>query len=464
MRLSTSAPIDEQALAERLAPAVRRERGAYFTPVEIVDQVLDAVAPFIPRGRVTFVDPACGAGAFLARAAQRYPKAQLLGLELEASSLALAKQRLPRATLLKGDALKGRALEKLLERSEGFEVWIGNPPYNGTSPLLKDVARWRELASRVDLAAGQSLREDYVFFLFRALERRPGALAFVTSATLLDSWAYAPVRKLLCESLALRAATPLGRAFRDTNVATCFTVWTREGERHVPAGPEFLLREPDAKAAALDAEWAARGARLSQLVPFSLPGLKTRFDELLVDDDRDALVERMKRFCAGEVIDVPHPAKLAALPRVPFDANAVRRFLHPRGRRAWCYVDRRLIPRGDHRFQGADDPHACDVKLAFSVRELPLWAQVFDEPGCVTAYRHTRFAPLTWRGKVNLSVPSDKPREAFEAIARFVMSEAVQTVWAPAFGTSRDLPVPFGALESGAAAVHRHRRSGKRRS
>jgi len=464
MRLSTSGPIDEQALAEGLSPQTRRQRGAYFTPVEVVDQVLDAVQRQLPSGRIAFIDPACGAGAFLARIAERFPESELYGLELDEGSLQLAQQRVPRAVLRHGDALRGGALERLLDEVHApFEVWVGNPPYNGTSALLKDAARWRALASRVELARGQSLREDYVFFMLRALERlkvRRGALAFVTSATLLDAWAYAPVRKLLCEALCLREVQPLGRGvFRDTQVSTCFTVFTTDGHR--------VLREPfravDAAALELDEAWAARGERLPALVPFSRPGLKTRFDELLVDDDRDALIDRMRRFCAGEALELPHPQKLAALPRVAFDVKKVRRFIHPRGRRAWCYLDRRLIPRGDHRFQGDEDPHACDVKLAFSVRELPLWASVFDEPGCVTMYRHTRFAPLYWRGAVNLSRPVKDPRAAFEAIASFVMSEEVQNIWAPAFATRRDLPVPFDVLEgaerAAAPRLHRPRRS-----
>ncbi len=469
MRLSTSrkiakaapashAAVDEQALAEHHSPSERKRLGAYFTPIALVDQVLDAVAKHLPpRGRVAFVDPACGAGAFLLRAAERFPEANLFGLELDAASLNLARQRVPRAVLRAGDALAAGPLEALLaDVRADFEVWVGNPPYNGTSALLKDEVRWRELASVVELAPGQSLREDYLFFMLRALERlgsRRGALAFVTSSTLLDSWAYVPVRRLLSERLQLREAQALGRGvFRDTKVSTCFTVFTTHGRGLKPQPPDYLFTRPDSQALELDARWVAQGERLTTLVPFSLAGLKTRFDELLVDDDRDVLISRMRRFCAGQRVEVPERclAKLEALPRVPFSMSAVRRFLHPRGRRAWCYVDRRLIPRGDHRFQGDWDPHLGDAKLAFNVRELPLWAQLLDEPGCVTAYQHTRFAPVEVRGEANLSERGralGRPREVFAAIARFVMSDEVQQIWAPALGTLRDLPVPLDALD-----------------
>lgn len=456
----TSARIDEQALAGRLAPADRKRLGAYFTPVELVDRVLDAIAPYLPDGPLTFVDPACGAGAFLVRAGERWPRARLVGLELDGGSLTIARSRLPQSTLLHSDALEPSALDAL--PIEGCEVWVGNPPYNGTSEVLREPERWRRLVADVPQLRGQSLREDYAFFMLRALERlraRQGVLAFVTSATLLDSWAHAPLRKLLAEGLKLREVHPLGRGvFRDTRVATCFTVFTTFGQGLAPPAPEFLFRDVDARAIEID----GAGERLSQLVPISLPGLKTRFDELLVDDERERLIERMQRFCAGKRIDVPEVCrrKLRELPRVEFDERAVRRFLHPTGRRAWCYVDRRLIPRGDHRFQGEWDPHASDVKLVFNQRELPLHAQVLDEPGCVTAYRHSRFAPLFVPERVlregvaiarrqrdlgplvpNLTRAVDDPRAAFEAIARHINSESIQQIWAPAFGTSRDLPI-----------------------
>src|SRR5260221_10309092 len=96
MRL-TSARMDEQALAQHVAPAERRSRGAYFTPAELVDHVLDAVERYLPRKALTFVDPACGAGAFLARAAERFPRAKLRGMELDGESLGLARARVPRA-------------------------------------------------------------------------------------------------------------------------------------------------------------------------------------------------------------------------------------------------------------------------------------------------------------------------------------------------------------------------------
>lgn len=492
-----SASLDEEALAASRPRDERRERGAYYTPAWLVTRVIDAVAPWVPRTSLRVVDPACGAGAFLVQARARWPDARPLGVELDARTAATCRARVPGATVLVGDALASRALDDALPDDDAFELWLGNPPWNGTSPLLRDAAAWRRatawLPSQFSLRRGTSLRDDFVFFLLRAsarLEGRAGALAFVTPATLLDAFAHAPVREALLSRLTLREVHELlAGTFAGTKVAACVTVWTSRSARrgramHVgtatpaplsPAAPQWRLRPVPKRAAALDAEWRAHGATLAELVPVSFAGLKTRFDELLVDDDRERLAARLRDFLSGG----PLPAfarrhgletllpKLAALRAFAgdarFDAANVRRFVRYRGPLparppGWCYVDRRMIPRGDHRLRGDFDPHRATVKLVFNAHELPLAAHVLDGDGCVTMYRHTRFAPLevprslledpldarpsgplvpnlTPAGEA-LAARLGGPRAVFEHVARHVMSDDFQRHWAPAFGAA----------------------------
>lgn len=510
--------VDEEELGEAFPAAERRRSGMYFSPRWLVDSVLAQAAPYLPaRGAVAVVDPACGAGAFLVGARARLPKAQLFGLELSAQAAELARARLPGATVLTGNALSGDALETLLSKLPpgAFEVWLGNPPYNGTSALLQDAqayARVRALLpSAVALPKGTSLRDDFAFFLLTAskrLERRPGILAFVTSATLLDAFLYGPLREALLERLSLRSVHPLPEGtFANTRVQTCFSIWTSPKLRAVkaawkegavtkplrPVAPDFVLRPARPEAEALHAGWAEAGQPLAQLCPVQLSGLKTRFDELLVDASAEHLLARLRAFaqCAPDQLEafraaagIParHLPKLRALKAaLPADfevsAGAVRPFLRyrgaqPMGRPAFCYLDRRLIPRGDHRLQGAYDPHAGTARLVFNTRELPLHAQVLEGEGCVTAYQHARFAPLMVPRRVldegpmaagrsgeplGALVPNLSPEGSaaaqrlggalalFRAIAAFVTSPAVQEVWAPAFGTTRALPIPLDA-------------------
>ncbi|HVE84080.1 MAG TPA: N-6 DNA methylase [Myxococcales bacterium] len=520
---------EEEALASAFPEVDRRAQGVYFTPAPLVDEVLELVRPLLPAsGPVAVIDPACGAGAFLAGAARAFPRAALLGLELSPSIAVHARARVPPATILQGDALRG-GLPALLQRvPEGaFELWVGNPPYNGTSSVLREPELYgalrQLLPAELPLPKGTSLRDDYAFFLLlaaRRLQERPGALAFITSATLLDAFLYAPVREALLRHLALREVLDLGQgAFEGTRVRTCASAWTsrqatspgpryrlrgRAPEPLGPAGPEWLLRPVPDAARRLEEAWRAEGEPLSTLVPVSYPGLKTRFDELLVDSDPDRLLRRVRAFLAADDTEAglhafaaAHGIPAALLPKLhalrrfagdqppevtplnvrPFFRYAGERHRHgiPASARAWCYLDRRLIPRGDHRLQGGYDPHRCPVKLVFNARELPLCATVVEEEGCVTAHRHTRFAPLhvPWtvreqgasaaRGTaepVDLGpeVPNLSPRgllwaerlggarALFQAVAGFINSEAVQCGWAPAYGASRELCAPFSAL------------------
>ncbi len=503
----------------------RRIRGEYFTPPLLVEAVLALAVPHVAPGPLTVIDPACGDGAFLTAAARALPRARLRGLELDLAHAAAARRSAPGARILAGDALRGGwdALLRTLP-ADGEELWIGNPPYNGTSPLLGDAPAYRALRARCGLddalPRGTSLRDDYAFFLLLASERlvaRAGVLAWVTSATLLDAFLYAPLRRRLLDRLALREVVDLGAGvFPGTRVRTCISVWrSRRGPAPSPRfrawspgsgsvegapvrplaveAPEWSLRPIPAEAARLDALWRASGELLDVLVPVSCTGLKTRFDELLVDADPDRLLARvdaflqardLSRFARDHGIPPALLPKLRALRRARglpsrADAGAIRPFHRwagarhraglPDDARAFCYLDRRLIPRGDHRLVGEFDPHAGDCKLVFNVRELPLAATLLEAPGCIPAHRHTRFAPLlvpecvraegSGAGRsgapLGPAVPNlspaglawaarvGGPREAFRRIAAFLNSPEVQQVWAPAFGCSRMVPVPL---------------------
>lgn len=486
--------LDEEALATHLSAEERKERGAFFTPRALVERVVAAVAPFVPlTGRLRIVDPACGAGAFLSVAAPRWPEAELIGLELNQASAQRCRDRVPRAKVLLGDALGEDALPP---SDDAFELWLGNPPYNGTSPLLRSKTAWATACAwmppHLTLPKGTSLREDFVFFLLKAslrLRERPGALAFITSATLLDTFAYAPVREALLSRMRLREVIELERGtFEGTRVLPCVTVWTTpqsgQGVRigaktFTPHAPDWRLKGPATEAQALEDGWRARGETLAQLVPVSFAGLKTRFDQLLVDDDRGVLEARVAAFIATQ--DVTAFARdfglTKFLPKLEqlkeyaaeakFSAANVRRFLRyrgplPRAANGWCYVDRHLIPRGDHRLRGEFDPHASSLKLVFNVHELPLAAHLIDEPGCVTMYRHSRFAP-EWVPRALLDSPGatqfdaddlvpnlsargrefGSTRAVFQHVAGHLMSRPFQEVWAPAFGTTRMAVIPL---------------------
>ncbi|MCK8496976.1 HsdM family class I SAM-dependent methyltransferase [Myxococcus fulvus] len=515
--------VDEEKLVHQFPGIDRKAVGAFFTPAPLVERTLSLAMAHLGAGPLTVIDPACGAGAFLSAASKLWPGARLCGLELDPAVARLCQARVPEADVKEGDTLRG-GLEPMLAATppEHRELWVGNPPYNGTSPVLKDAGAYAKLRALLPLALppGTSLRDDFAFFLLVAAHRlstRPGVLAFITPASLLDAFLYAPLRQSLLRMLTLREVVDLGPgAFAGTQVRTCITVWSslpghvdpprfeRRGawQHFTPEAPEWRLAPTTPEASALDARWSAEGEPLTTLVPVSLPGVKTRFDELLVDADPERLLARIRAFAASSLDDLPDFArvhglseellpKLRALkvgPALEVDARHLRPFFRyggarhrgtlPPETRAYCYLDRRLIPRGDHRLRGPYDPHVGAVKLLFNVRELPLSAALLQEEGCVHDHRHARFAPLfvpkrlrdeglrVTRSSASAEelgplVPNLSPRglewaetlggpeEAFKAIVRFLNGPEVQRTWAPAFGASRVVPVPLVVLPIG---------------
>ena len=504
----------------------RRIRGEYFTPPPLVQAVLSLAVPHVGPGPLTVVDPACGDGAFLAAAARAFPRARLHGLELDPTHAASARRGVPAARILVGDALRGGwdALARALP-GEGEELWLGNPPYNGTSPLLRDARAYRALRARVDLdealPRGTSLRDDYAFFLLLASERlarRAGVLAWVTSATLLDAYLYAPLRRRLLDRLELREVVDLGPAvFPGTRVRTCITVWrSRRGPAPSPRfrawapgsapveasaprrfrleGPEWSLRPVPAEAERLDARWRARGEPLDVLVPVSCTGLKTRFDELLVDEDAERLVARVDAFLRTR--DLPRFAHAHGIPpRAPPQARGAAPFTRPplarrsAGGPPLPPLGGRAPPRGPpgelagsllprppahparrppaggrlrparRRLQAGLQParaaarrrpargarlHPCPPP--HPVRAAPRPRARPERGAARRALRAASLGPLVpnlspaglaWAERVG------GPREAFRRIAAFVNSPEVQEVWAPAFGCTRVLPVPL---------------------
>jgi len=124
----------------------------YFTPLEVVDlafDLLQALGPLPPAPRV--LDPACGDGAFLLRAAERglTTSDHLCGLDKDATlQPAWAQERhLSQAHLVVADAL----LDDLFPPG-AFDLVVGNPPFAGQG--LRDLSEEQAAAllQRFELA------------------------------------------------------------------------------------------------------------------------------------------------------------------------------------------------------------------------------------------------------------------------------------------------------------------------
>lgn len=117
---------------ELLPPVGRRVLGTFFTPVTVVDQMLDLAASLIPAPRV-IVDPGAGVGAFTSAAVRRWRAAEVHAVDVNVVTLGLLLARVQQMT----DGQRGRVTAhhadflSWIRRQNGFDstLTIGNPPY-----------------------------------------------------------------------------------------------------------------------------------------------------------------------------------------------------------------------------------------------------------------------------------------------------------------------------------------------
>ena len=116
-------------------PASRKQRGAWYTPDDLVATIVDNVvtADFLARvrrpqrGPLRVLDPACGDGRFLAAVAARAATlgvgVRLVGVDVDRRRRTPPAPTLPGARIERADALRHDF------GGERFDLVIGNPPF-----------------------------------------------------------------------------------------------------------------------------------------------------------------------------------------------------------------------------------------------------------------------------------------------------------------------------------------------
>jgi len=224
-----------EAFCRIRSPEERRSRGATYTPKLIVD-AMTAWAAETAQAPQRIVDPGSGSGRFLAAAAQVFPKAELIAVEVDA--LAALMTRANAAVL----GFAKRLTVKLVDYRDltlpaiaGTTLFIGNPPYVRHHDIKPKWKAWFGDAARSFGFTASGLAGLHVHFFLKTRQlARPGDFgAFITAAEWLDVNYGSVLRRMLADGLggtALHVIDPKALPFSGTfttGAITCFRVGQR---------------------------------------------------------------------------------------------------------------------------------------------------------------------------------------------------------------------------------------------
>ena len=210
------------------SPAQRRNVGATYTPRVLSEAMVRWASE--QKHRVTrIVDPGTGSGEFLRLAAQKFPEAKLVGIELDPVAAIIARANLAMSGLSKrAEVICGDYCKICLPKIDGQTLFIGNPPYVRHHNLSAEGKAWLTLEARkLGFAASQLAGLHVHFFLATVLQAQQGDLGvFVTSAEWLDVNYGKLVRDLFLGKLGGQGITvlePTSRTFEDAATTAAIT-------------------------------------------------------------------------------------------------------------------------------------------------------------------------------------------------------------------------------------------------
>lgn len=171
---------------ELRSPEVRRELGATYTPDGIVEAMLNWAAEQDAPERV--VDPGVGSARFLIEAGSKFPKASLVGVEIDPLAALIARANLAVSGHASRSEIILRDYRRVALKGRARTLFIGNPPYIRHHLIDAKWKKWlREKAAKFDLDASRLAGLHVYFFLATVLKAKPGDFgAFITAAEWLD--------------------------------------------------------------------------------------------------------------------------------------------------------------------------------------------------------------------------------------------------------------------------------------
>jgi len=226
------------------SPEVRRDAGAVYTPTTIVDSMLAWAGQEIAPARI--VDPGAGSGRFLLAAAARFPRAALVGVELDPVAALIVRANLSvRGLATRASVLVDDYRAAKVAPIDGATLFVGNPPYVRHHAIGERWKAWYSSAAAEFGVQASMLAGLHLHFFVRTLQlaRKGDVGAFITSAEWLDVNYGSALRQLLATRLggtALHVLEPDAMPFAGaltTGAITCFRVDRRPTTMRVRTVP-----------------------------------------------------------------------------------------------------------------------------------------------------------------------------------------------------------------------------------
>jgi adenine-specific DNA-methyltransferase len=211
----------------------RRNQGATYTPRAIIDAMVEWSAQGAPPTRV--IDPGAGSARFTIAAGRRFPRAELVAVELDPLPALLARANLATQGLERRARVVVSDYRRFGGTVAGRTLYIGNPPYVRHHKIASEWKMWLSATARTHgLTASQLAGLHVHFFLATAAHAKRGDRGvFITAAEWLDVNYGSLVRELLLDGLggqAIHVIAPDAQPFDDaqtTGAITCFAVGAR---------------------------------------------------------------------------------------------------------------------------------------------------------------------------------------------------------------------------------------------
>ena len=218
-----------------LSKNVHQTEGQFFTPLPIVNFIINSLPQFPNTDNIKVLDYACGAGHFLTEFVKHYPKAKIYGIEKSQTLSQVAKI----ATIINGSKDSHIVFKDSLSffntmdvryqgfDKESFDCIIANPPYSVKGFLntmeQKDRDQF-ELIKSIEEKAYSTNRSIECFFVERALHflKKDGLMGIVLPSSLLSNEnIYTKTREIIFANFNILAIAVMNsRTFGSTGTNT----------------------------------------------------------------------------------------------------------------------------------------------------------------------------------------------------------------------------------------------------